>query len=110
MNHTYFKQVQEIVNPSLRRKEIFMKFKEIVNNLNGNTRRRSIARVAVGTSIGVLAGAAAGILLAPKSGKEIRKDIQQGAEWSAEKAREVARKAANIFKKETDSANEKPTE
>ena len=75
-----------------------MKFKDIIDNLNGNTRRRAKVRVAIGTLIGLIVGADAGLLLAPKSGYAIRKDIKHGAEWSAEKARETARKTAEFVK------------
>jgi len=87
-----------------------MYLREIIDALNGNARRRAKTRVAVGTSIGVLLGAAAGILLAPKSGKEIRKDIKHGAEWSVEKAGDAARKAVKLVKKEAASVNETVTE
>ena len=87
-----------------------MKFKEMIDHLNGNTRRRANARIAVGTSIGVLAGATAGILLAPKSGKQTRKDMKHGAELSVEKTRKAARKAADFVKDEAVSANKAMTE
>jgi len=82
-----------------------MKFKEMIDYLNGNTRRRNKAYIAVGTSIGVLAGATAGILLAPKSGKQTRNDIKHGAEWSVEKTRKAARKTVDFVKEEAASIN-----
>lgn len=87
-----------------------MCLKEIIDVLNGNTRRRNRTRVVVCTTIGVLIGAAAGILLAPKSGSETRKDIKQGAEWTAEKASKAARKAAKYIKEEAAAVNETVTE
>lgn len=83
-----------------------MNFKEIADALNGNTRRRANTRFAVGTTIGVLLGAAAGIMLAPKSGRELRKDIKHGAEVGVVKARETALKAAKYVKKEVSSVND----
>ena len=80
-------------------------FKEIVDTMNGNARRRANAKVAIGVSIGVLVGAAAGIILAPKSGKETRKDIKHGAEKTVEKAQDVAHIAKKLVKKEVDAVN-----
>jgi len=82
-----------------------MKFKEIIDALNGNSRRRATTRAVVGTSIGVLVGATTGILLAPKSGKEIRKDMRHGAEWSVEKTRGAALKTAEFFKETATTVN-----
>lgn len=87
-----------------------MKFKEIIDNLNGNARRRANARIAVGTSIGVLAGATAGILLAPKSGKQTRKAMKHGADLGVEKTRKAARKAADFVKDEAALVNKTITE
>lgn len=87
-----------------------MNIKEIMNALNGNTRRRARTRFVVGTSIGALLGAAAGIMLTPKSGKEIRKDIRHGAEWTARKTREAARNATKFVKREVASVNDTVTE
>jgi gas vesicle protein len=77
-----------------------MLFQEIINALNGNTRRRNRINVTVGTTIGVLLGAVAGILLAPKSGKETRKYIKDIAEIGVENASEAAQKAVKFVKKE----------
>jgi len=44
-----------------------------------NTRKQSIKRVAVGSSVAAAAGYVAGILTAPKSGKETRGDIKKAA-------------------------------
>jgi len=87
-----------------------MKLKEIIDALNGNTRRRARVRVAVGSSISALVGAAAGIMLAPKSGREIRKDMKHGVEWSADKARDAVSKSANFVKEEANLVNDTVTE
>lgn len=51
-----------------------MNYREIMDALNGNTKRRARIRVVLGTTIGVIVGAGVGILLAPKSGKDTRND------------------------------------
>lgn len=87
-----------------------MNYREIMDALNGNARRRARYRIAIGTSIGVLVGAGVAILLAPKSGKDTRADIKHGAEWGVDKAKEVTNKAVSFVKKEADMVSDAVTD
>jgi gas vesicle protein len=87
--------------------EITMIIHEIIETLNGTTKRRNRRHVTVGTTIGILVGAIAGILLAPKSGKETREDIRNVAEIGIENANKAAIKAAKFVKKEAAAVKEK---
>jgi len=80
---------------------------EILETLNGTTKRRNRINVAVGTTVGVLLGVAAGILLAPKSGKETRKDIKKAAEVGLDNVNKAAQSAAKFVKKEVAEVKEK---
>ncbi len=84
---------------------------EVIDTLNGTTKRRNLIRnrinVTIGTTVGILLGAAVGILFAPKSGKETREDIKSVAEIGIVNAGEVAHQAAKFVKKEAAAVKEK---
>lgn len=66
----------------------------------------SAMSMALGFTVGVIAGLAAGILLAPKSGKETRDQIAQKAQETYGKAQEVTKNTVNEAKdKATTVAN-----
>ncbi len=84
-----------------------MSIKEIIDSFNGKAKHQARVRIAVGTTIGVIVGAAAGILLAPKSGKETRKDIKNAAERGAKHVSKTAHKVEKFVKKEAAETKEK---
>ncbi|MDO9592917.1 MAG: YtxH domain-containing protein, partial [Erysipelotrichaceae bacterium] len=74
--------------------------KNIIDTLNGTTRRKNQINVAAGTAVGVLLGAATGILLAPKSGHDTRNDIADVAKRGYKEASEAAKKTVKYARKE----------
>ncbi|MDW7658225.1 MAG: YtxH domain-containing protein [Bacillota bacterium] len=74
--------------------------KNIIDALNGTTRRKNQINVAAGTTAGVLLGVATGILLAPKSGHDTRNDIANAAKNGYNEVSKAAKKTARYAKKE----------
>lgn len=66
-------------------------------------REETAKTIAIAAGVGIAAGLAAGVLLAPKSGKETRADIAQ----KAEKAAEMAKNAAIAVKEDLLNKEEK---
>lgn len=75
-----------------------MFIEEIIGAFTGQNRRTRQRQVCVGTLLGLLAGAAAGLLLAPQSGKETREDIADFAVKSAETVKEKSVEAGKKIK------------
>jgi len=66
--------------------------------------KKETEKIILGTTLGVVAGAAAGVLLAPKSGKETRKIIGKKAKEVAAKGKEIAIQGKKLAQKEIKAA------
>lgn len=74
----------------------------IIENARAQERRKAAVKIAIAAGIGIAAGTALGILIAPKTGKETREDI---AGFSREKTQRIIsalENAANKIKKEAE--------
>jgi len=81
----------------IKAKKEAKKKKEIINNQK---------KIAMGATVGIFAGIAAGILLAPKSGKETRESLKESTNelstTAKDKTIEVKNKISNYLKEKKD--------